>query len=478
MKALSGMFSSWFRCISQCCQPVNSYLDEKPHNHDTLNSFAIIHDEPSSVPPPSVAPFRYTPEVLRREERAPRKEKRSGWSSFSARRRLLSSSNTSLPRRPRISSPSNFRHVYSESFHFPGNRPSETRARPMSFRPLELNIYMTDSQLSPILPHFDYPSPPVTPPPRAFTVSSRSDDSPSISHQRSYSSMSFHIPRRPVNGGSVFDSPRSDTSTPQRPQPVRTRGQSPLAAPSPIMEDLVERVANAMLERDRLQDQIDDVIERQSIYTSSRPSTAYGQPGWSPDQNEESIKQQRLTNPAEMEPMPEIPALPPNAPSFSERLSSDRLQTAPSKPPIRVPYQANSSRKIEGRVPPPPLPLRLRPPLRKKKSFSRVSTWLFPAGGEHKRDISLDSLTNAPKPVTDAEGFYQVAPLEPGRRPSSDSESTVSDWTIEEEQTLPTSLSPSSTTTPRAMAGPPMVPQFGLREPIHFQQRKSVGVAF
>jgi hypothetical protein len=45
------------------------------------------------------------------------------------------------------------------------------------------------------------------------------------------------------------------------------------------MENLVERVANAMLERDRLQEQIDDLIERQSIYISSRPSTAYGQPG-------------------------------------------------------------------------------------------------------------------------------------------------------------------------------------------------------
>ncbi|GAW12301.1 hypothetical protein ANO14919_016650 [Xylariales sp. No.14919] len=320
---------------------------------------------------------------------------------------------------------------------------------------------MSDTQLSPILPRLNYPSPPVTPPPRAYTLSSPSDSgSPAMSHQRSYSSMSFSIPRRPVNGGSVFESPRSNTSTPQRPQPVRTRGFITSSPPPPIVEDLVERVANAMLERDRLQEQIDDIVEKQSIFTSSRPSTAHGHP--------------------EMEPMPEIPALPPNAPSFSERLSSDHLQSTAAQPATRTRYEANSSRKMEGRVPPPPLPLRLRPPLRKKKSFSRasrVSSWLFPAGPEHKKEISLDSLTNVPKPVSGGQGFYQVARLGPNHRSSFDSESTVSDWTVEE-QTIPTSLSPSSVTTPRTMAGPSMGLPFGLQEPIQFRQRKSVGVAF
>jgi hypothetical protein len=476
MKALSGMFSSWSHWISQCCQPGTPYLDEKPHGHGhgTLNnSFAIIQDEPSFMPPPSVAPVRYTPEVFR-EEPAPRKRRGSGWSGFSARKRLLPS-NTSLPRRPRISPPSNFRHVSSDSFHFPGSASSQTKLRPTSFRPLELNLYMSDTQLSPILPNFDYPSPPVTPPPRAYTISSPSDGSPAMSHQRSYSSLSFHIPRRPVNGGSVFDSPRSDGSTPRRPQPIRTRGYvSSSAAPSPIMEDLVERVANAMLERDRLQEQIEDVIERQSIYVNSRPSTAHGQPGRYPDHDGESTQQDHLTTTIEMEPMPEIPALPPNAPSFSERLSLDPPKSASTQQPTRTPYLANSSRKMGGRVPPPPLPLRLRPPLRKKKSFSRVSSWLFPVGAEHKRDISLDSLTNAPKPISGDGVFYQVAHPGPNRRSSFDSESTVSDWTVDEEQTIPTSLSPS---TPRAMAGPPTGLRFGLREPIHFQQRTSVGVA-
>ncbi|RYP81720.1 hypothetical protein DL769_001870 [Monosporascus sp. CRB-8-3] len=223
------------------------------------------------------------------------------------------------------------------------------------------------------------------------------------------------------------------------------------------MEDLVERIANAMMERDRLQEQIDEVIERQSIYASSRPSTAHGQP--------------------EMEPMPDIPALPPDAPSFSARLSADRPRTAPSKTPTRVTYQANSSRKVDSRVPPPPLPLRLRPPLRKKKSFSRVSTWLFP-GGEHQRDISLDSITNLPKPVTGAEGFYQVAQPGPSRRSSLDTVSPVSEWGTEE-QTVPTSWSPGSDKTIKAIiAKTPIAPVLGRHEPISRPPRRSVGVAF
>ncbi|KAI8945644.1 hypothetical protein F4801DRAFT_113668 [Xylaria longipes] len=458
MKALSGMFSSLSHCISQFCQPMAPHLDEKSQSHDVnYNSFSIVRDEPSFMPRPSAMPLRNTPEVFE-EERALKKRRGLGWSGFSARKRLLPS-NTSLPRRPRISPPSDFRHVYSDSFHLPESTLSHPKLQSTSFNPLRINLNMSDTQLSPILPELNYSSPPVTPPPRAYTISSPNDsDSPATSHQRSHSSQSFSIPRRPVNGSSMFESSRSNTPTPQRLQPVKMRGYISPSPPTPIMEDLVERVANAMLERDRLQEKIDGIVEKQYTYTGSRPSTGHGQPG--------------------MEPMPEIPALPPNAPSFSERLSSDHIQSTSTPAPTRTRYEANSSRKITGRVPPPPLPLRLRPPLRKKKSFSRVSSWLFPPGTGHKRDISLDSITNAPKPVRGGQGFYQVARPESNRRSSFDSESTVSDWTVEE-QTLLTSLSPSNVTTPRAMAGPSTKGHpFGLQEPIHFQHRRTVGVAF
>ncbi|OTB19953.1 hypothetical protein K445DRAFT_313746 [Daldinia sp. EC12] len=458
MKALGGMlaeaYASWSFSISECCSSFTSHSDEKPRQLVTPDSFNIIYQEPSFIPPPSAASFRQDTK-LSTLERAPRKRHGSGQSSFSARKLLLRPSSSSS-RRPQISAPTNFRHIHSESFRFPDYRPTQVRPQPASFRPLELSIYMSDKRLSPILPHFGPPEPPVTPPQRVFTISTRSEDSPHMSHSRSYSSMSFHIPRRPVNDGSVFDSPQSDISTPQRPQPAKLRDRMSPTSTSPMMEDLVERVATAMLERDKLQEQIEDVIERQSIYISSRPSTAHGQP--------------------EMAPMPEIPALPPNAPSFSERLSSDRPRTALSQTSARTSYKANSSRKVESRAPPPPLPLRLRPPLRKKKSFSRVSTWLFP-GGEPNRDISLESVTNDPRPITDTDGFYQTAGFEEDRRCSIDTLSTSSDWTVEEEQTLPTSLSPSSTTTLRAKLEAPMAIASGLRHPMVFPQRQSVGVA-
>ncbi|KAG7117128.1 Protoplast secreted protein 2 like [Verticillium longisporum] len=208
------------------------------------------------------------------------------------------------------------------------------------------------------------------------------------------------------------------------------------------------RIASAMNEVERLQREIDSAIERQSLYAaSSRPSTAHSMA------------------PTEMEPMPSIPALPPAAPSFSERLSQERPRTAPSQLPVRIPRRAKTfaeasaafitpppSREGPEHQPPPPLPLVLRPPLRKKKSFSRVSSWLFPGGAaaaEHSRDMSFDPVTNLPRPVKGREGFYQcVSPPEgAGGRRSFDSTAAVSMWTSEDEdQTAPTTTwSPGST---------------------------------
>lgn len=122
-----------------------------------------------------------------------------------------------------------------------------------------------------------------------------------------------------------------------------------------------------------------------------------------------------------------------------------------SHPPCASPKIIDNSVDIE--VPlAPPLPLILRPPLRKKKSFSRVSNWLFPAGVEqhddveeeegennyspttssagrrHRRDVSRDSVTNAPRALTEKDGYYQTLPpsaMFSGRRSSFDSMSDV-----------------------------------------------------
>lgn len=188
--------------------------------------------------------------------------------------------------------------------------------------------------------------------------------------------------------------------------------------------------------------------------------------------------------------MPPVPLMPPSGPSFAERLSIDRPRTAPSTrstfeidtafPPPPPPQNPNRTRSTDDSraqraptgepttAPPrpvaasafnshppwrspqiidnsvdigvplaPPLPLILRPPLRKKKSFSRVSSWLFPAGEEdrervpcpqHRREVSLDSVTNAPRALTDRDGFYQTLPpsaVFSGRRSSFGSMSDI-----------------------------------------------------
>jgi hypothetical protein len=150
----------------------------------------------------------------------------------------------------------------------------------------------------------------------------------------------------------------------------------------------------------------------------------------------------------------------PVRPSFARRvalpLADQRPKTAPSKT-VHIPTRLKSFSEASAafhipspqteNIPPPPLPLVLQAPLplRKKKSFSRVSHWLFP-GSEHTRNISLDSVTNTPKPVTSREGFYQCIELSQAPRRSIDSVSTVS--TLEsdvDEPTIPTTWTPEST---------------------------------
>lgn len=208
-----------------------------------------------------------------------------------------------------------------------------------------------------------------------------------------------------------------------------------------------------------------------------------------------------------------------------------------SHPPLASPRIMDNS--IDVSVPlAPPLPLILRPPLRKKKSFSRVSDWLFPAdmdknttnhppttgggscggGGSgtarlasfaaHKRGLSIDSVTNAPRALTDRDGFYQTLPpsaLFSGPRRSLDSSSpvsrpasTTSVYSTDEEQTgygpgtVATSSQWSPGSTPpeevrlqadswrktaaglQAFAGPERVATFGSRASEH--DRKSAQV--
>ncbi|KAK1752091.1 3-phytase A [Echria macrotheca] len=433
---------------SMLVETYNSWLDSQGTSSGLDKPIIVLRDQPAFIPPPSAEPL-WTSEssyekTLEHERARSRGRPSSSWSRGTMGTPWFSRSSSSR-RRPKISNPSNFRHVHSESFQFPLPEPAQKR---FSFRPLELGFESRDEKMSPLLPYFDPADreTQITPPPRAHTAGSSKweGSSPTLTHDRSYSSMSFHVPRR--GQGSV--SSQDHVTPPRIPAKARARAYT---SPSENIETIVERIASALIEKERLEAEIDSIIERQSIYISSRPSTAYGIP--------------------ELEPMPSIPALPAAAPSFAERLSTEgRPHTAPSQAagsgmtsqertlalaaaafnshPFRVEDAPRNARgggmrddRSLDRPLAPPLPLVLRPPLRKKKSFSRVSSWLFPGGGdEHqhqhqqRRDMSVSSVTNAPRPVRGDEGFYQCVAAP---RMSHDSDvSSLSTWktTTEEEE--------------------------------------------
>lgn len=417
---------------------------------------------------------------------------------FSVRKRLRPDPS---PRRLQISAPSDFRHLHSESFQFPqytnlqsvGHpvppRPPRPprRPRPSSFRTLELSIYVPKMELSPILPHFDM----ITPPPPARVQPNPEDDVFGLSHEPSYSPMSFHLPRKM----SASPSTSTEDTPPKIPPKSTARSHTPSST-----EKMKERIAGAMLEVDKLQREIDLIMERQSIYANSRPSTSHSMAltAHGKFRQSQNPATSRVLTRLDVEPLPTVPALPPAAPSFAERLNpgAERPHTAPTRPPMHIPHRGMSfadasaafitpppSRGRESRPPPPPLPLVLRPPLRKKKSFSRVSNWLFPGAAaepRHQRNISRDSITNFPRPVRGCEGFYQCIQAPRDRRTSFDSVSTVSTWESEDGgQTVPTTWSPGSTAATRAEE-PPLerVTTFGKEKDASGPGRTSVGLAF
>ena len=470
-------YGSWVRSVSTCCG-----LDEKPrygkwsawrcpasaailrHSAEPEKPIHVLRDQPVFIPPPSAEPLwtsEQTYEKTFERERGRSFGQRSGSrSSNRSHKRWLSRSSS---RRPQISNPSNFRHLNSDSFQYPGAATypgAQPRPRPVSFRPLQLSIYQPDNRLSSLLPYFDAVECDIATPPPAHTASSKPWDASSatLTNDRSYSSMSFHVPRKHTRDGSgVSQSPMTPPTI-----PAKSRAR---AYTAPSAEPILERIASAMIEKEKLQAEIDSLVERQSIYIISRPSTAYSIAGiYTPIYSYTLPYNPPNTSP-DLEPMPSIPALPADGPSFAERLSQDdRPRTAPSQSsPFSAPYPQERTMALAAAAfnshPPqlssaysrvrvdiersgspmtmprqefrddntfdrplaPPLPLVLRPPLRKKKSFSRVSNWLFPAGSspnlttddpfQRKRDISHDSVTNLPKPVKEGEGFYQcIAP--------------------------------------------------------------------
>ena len=285
--------SSWLSPFTLCCAPLASCLGRgsrrskftsltAPHtpiswpvgrtsDQDSLIEKeekplrSVVHQQPAPQRRPAAGtePDSFDAEEM---DRPPRKSGASNRTMSTLKKRFRSDGSV---RRPRISGPSDFRHLETGSFQFPPAeppvvaRPRQNRpARPSSFRPLELSIYMRNNQMSPILPHFEFSE--LVPPPKPAQLRERLDDDHELIRERS-NSTPFHLPRKPGT-----ETP--DSSTPAIPakSPARARAHT-----SPELESIKARVAGAMIEVERLQRQIDDVMERQSVYACSRPSTSH-----------------------------------------------------------------------------------------------------------------------------------------------------------------------------------------------------------
>ncbi|KAL1838240.1 hypothetical protein VTJ49DRAFT_2874 [Mycothermus thermophilus] len=453
---MSDSFSQWFRSFASCCG-ARQKQSKKQGDKVGDRNIVVIRDH-QTVPR---GPVRNVDEVL---EKPPQKLRRPA-SRDSAARAWFGRSSSSV-RRLQISQPTNFRHVQSESFQLPPHQspprpapPQPTRSRRRSFRPIELSIYQPHNRLSAIMPHLENA---ITEPPPAHLAEKRTEFG---ARERTNSAMSFHLPRNHSRHGSTV----SESTPPKIPPKSRARAHT-----APSTERIVERIASAILEKERLQAEINRVIERQSIYLS-RPSTGYDM---------------------QFEPMPSIPAVPAAAPSFAERLGTERPRTAPSRSRSapepdtiqELPELANT--EVQPRTftsphviyaspvsyaPPhvspsatnlelplaPPLPLVLRPPLRKKKSFSRVSSWLFhPDETVSSSHLSMTAtaVTTSPRPIKEADGFYQcLAPPEGLPRTSMDTSSSVYTWGTHEtdedadteSKTVPTTTAWSPEQTPK-----------------------------
>ncbi|PQE23241.1 acid phosphatase protein [Rutstroemia sp. NJR-2017a BVV2] len=410
-------------------------------------SMRIVNGQPKLISPPTLQKPFERPDTATAFERPTLKpndwvttrsrSRASSRTSFSPKRSL---SSRQTPGRLQISAPYNFQHHIETSYI---REPPRLVVRPEpKLRPLELSIYLPGNRLSP-LPEFG-----------------PEDSEHQLPHMRSESALSFRVPRKPllstvVERRSLSAEELLNALVDDLPNPTpRTRLRSNTEPAA------YERVKSALLEKIELDQklrEIDDAIERRSIYLTSRPGSRasradsrleYGRPASRASrvsrlERRESIYSESTgmsalpsSLNAILTPTPEpMPLLPERVLPHADR----RPSTAPSRPRRHKSTSTTSSTirpppLLKERPLPPPLPLVLQTPslTPRRKSLSRVSSWLFPSTGidtTHARHMSIESVTNTPKPVTSREGFYQcieVKELESPQSPVSSVSSAVS----------------------------------------------------
>lgn len=237
--------------------------------------YRVYYDQPAPMPPPRAQRQRSLSmgKVRKENKRAVAKQADIGWIE-----RNFRSGKRKAPR-PMISDPFDFQHTGTGAVSFMASAADLPRSAPPApaFRPLELSIYRANDEISPLMPYFTLVTAP-SPPQPALNKATFDEDASTLAHSNSYSSQSFHIPRRPVNDVASFTTATTSSaedSPPRIPPRARTR---PRAYTSPSVEAIVERIAGAMIEKERLEGEIESVKERQS-FCLSRPSSVFGLDG-------------------------------------------------------------------------------------------------------------------------------------------------------------------------------------------------------
>lgn len=388
-----------------------------------VGATAQLRSNPPPYPRPAVMRENETQDVAWRPKFS-RESTGTSRKSLTGRGRLWSDGSSC---RPLISAPTNFRHIDSGSSHFAvrtefsdamhSQRPHYTLAtfeRPGDLGyPLGSDVRPSSHSVPHMLPYHQSSGAGTAPQDVAVLTKPSHHESP-VRHQRSYSSMSFHVPRRQrLETGSLAS---LDDFPPHIPPRSRHRTRAHTA---PEVDGIKERVAHALIEVEELQKRIDDVVRKQSTLIKDGPANSHrrGPHIQGSTSVDEAIcipvaSSAKLTG-ACSGPMPSIPALPPAAPSFAQRLiaNSQRPQTAPSfAGHLAIASQRSGSvgrdssysrthAELGDQPPPVPLPLVLRPPLRKKKSFSdrsfrsmsdrAMTSSLHSGNKDHGRSVSL-----------------------------------------------------------------------------------------
>ncbi|PBP21081.1 hypothetical protein BUE80_DR008076 [Diplocarpon rosae] len=458
---LDGAYMAFLASPVNCCMPRKENVPRPGAEKPTT-----IDRQPRAITPP-LSELQERPSTAGREWLTRTKSiasRASSRRSFAVKRKMNANNGS---RRPRIGPPADFRHVGSAS----ARRASWSG----DFRPLVLSIHVPANKLSPILPYFgDISDAPL---PSRYSREMLGQPAALI-HSTGESAVSVQDPQKPVRSGSGT-SWESTAQCKSRPDSFRTQdflavleNHIPIAPPSARLRAntepvAYERVQTALHEKYKLEQRVkslEETIEkRRSVYLNNRLSASHVS---SRAASIYSVSQEPMPSPISFTHFHITPAA---APSHAQQTLSPLVQrpataplkrghtlseslpwteasatfTTPSHSPASTastrPSSQPSSRPEYSILPPPPLPLVLQqtsPVLGRKKSFSRVSSWLFPSSGEHTRDISLDSVTNNPRPVTIHDGFYQCF-IQPSKHVGSSSLSTFSTLESESELTEP-----------------------------------------